>query len=83
MVALLERWGEDGDFVSQAVARFIFPGEVVRGPYSERPRDRRSQATEMATSHASPLVRHWAAKAVRALDEFIVSERRRDQERDL
>jgi hypothetical protein len=83
MVALLERWGDDGDFFSQAVARFIFPGEVVRGPYSQRLQERRKQAAEIATSHPSPAVRHWAQETVRALDEFIEGQLQREAERDL
>ena len=83
MAALLEHWCDDEEAIQQAVSRFVFPGEVVRGPYSRRLQERRDEADAVAHSHPSPAVRRWATEAVATLDEFIASQITREAERDV
>lgn len=79
-VRLLERRGTDDAFVKEVVVRFVFPGEVVMGPYSRRLEERLVQARRMQADHPSATVRRWAGEAIAALEEMIPAEVLREAE---
>jgi hypothetical protein len=81
-VGVLEANVGNAEFIRHFTASFLFPGEVVLGPYSNRLQERLTQAQRLAAEHPSASVRAWAPTAARALEQMLPDERQREAERD-
>lgn len=66
--------------LEESVGRFLYPGEVVSGPYSEYLKDRRAllERWVVATPELTPL----AEAAIPSLDDWIAREELREAEDD-
>jgi hypothetical protein len=60
--------------------RFLYPGEVVFGPYSDYLARRLQIVARYAKESASPNTRGWAAKLLPIMDQMIRDERLREEE---
>lgn len=65
---------------AEASTRFIYPGEVVMGPYSRRLSERLDQLNAIAGSDAPEVVRAWAEGTASSVGELIHAEVRREEE---
>lgn len=80
VVGLLTGREDDSEIQREALVRYVFPGEVVVGPYSRRIDERLAQALRIQAEHSSPVVREWATNVAAALEGMLPGERLREAE---
>jgi hypothetical protein len=77
--ALLET-DYDASVVDELTRRFLYPGEVVMGPYSEYLTRRRVLLERRTDEGFTAKVRQWATQLLQIVDQMILDERLREEE---